>query len=70
MKTDRDFPHTMDNCFGEDVKCDHCEAAFSGRTEVWVWNEHTACSKACVVQAHQFGERAFLSKPEKDTDLL
>lgn len=83
MTTDKNFPHTMDNCFGDDVVCDHCAAKLSGRAEVWVWNEHTACSRVCVVKAHQAGEAEYQKKmfnkigdaigfgdEERDVDLL
>jgi hypothetical protein len=49
-------------------RCESCGMPLDGRKFVWVWREHTGCSKACVeaCEAHEqrcdydFGE---LSEP-------
>lgn len=62
MRNDKpDLPRTMENCFA-DGKCDNCGAHFTGRTEIWVWCEHTCCSKSCVLKAKRAGDDEFLNK--------
>ncbi len=56
----KDAPRTMENCFA-DGKCDNCGVSFGGRKEIWVWAEHTCCSKACVIKAKRAGDNELSS---------
>jgi hypothetical protein len=48
------YPRVVNSLFGEDCKCDACGSGFG--SDLWIWNEHTACSKTCVEKAFVVGE--------------
>lgn len=52
MQKKKDRPRPVEVAF-VDTKCDGCGCELAGRKYVWFWNEHTACSRACVVKAKE-----------------
>lgn len=72
-------PRAMENCFSDTQPCDQCGTAFKGREFIWVWNEYTCCTRACLMKCKSADERERGAHPalgapykpeEKDIDLL
>jgi hypothetical protein len=54
-----------------ECRCESCGMPLDGRKFVWVWREHTGCSKACVeacVSFEQMVDDQFMNGDELSPD--
>ncbi len=62
-------PRHVEN-FTSGVRCDNCNADMTTRSNVWIWQEHTGCSRTCIEKAYREARPDPEIQKQEDTELI